>query len=251
MTVFVCRDTFEGILCGVYDGWTSGLGHDNVCLEIEDTGNVRMFADYRRVEEEDWKFLRVEEAVIRRAGRKTCGMVYRASLSREEEKADRIYRFLIYALSAGRDAAERLQIPAVNAVFQMNRSVENEANRLIEFLRFRQIAGGALLAVAAPKNDVIALTVPHFVDRMNAENWIICDKNRRKAAVHRSMGSTVTVHIPDGAFWEKLAEPGDQQEFEELWKTFCRSIAIGQRTNPRCQMNHLPLRYRPYMTEFT
>ena len=41
------------------------------------------------------------------------------------------------------------------------------------------------------------------------------------------------------------------ENYEELWRTFCASIAISQRKNPLCQRTHLPLRYRPYMTEFT
>ena len=35
MTVYVCEDSFDGILCGVYDAWMSRKGHDQVCLELE------------------------------------------------------------------------------------------------------------------------------------------------------------------------------------------------------------------------
>lgn len=45
MTIFTCSDTFEGILCGVYDAWMSKLGHANVKLEIENRGNIQMFAN--------------------------------------------------------------------------------------------------------------------------------------------------------------------------------------------------------------
>ena len=34
MTIFQCRDSLEGILCGVYDAWMSRLGHENAALPI-------------------------------------------------------------------------------------------------------------------------------------------------------------------------------------------------------------------------
>ena len=37
MTVYTCKDSFEGILTGVYDAWMSRKGHDNVRLELKGT----------------------------------------------------------------------------------------------------------------------------------------------------------------------------------------------------------------------
>ena len=51
MTIFQCSDTLDGILCGVYDAWMSRLGHGNAALELEGTGNLKMFTQYRKVEE--------------------------------------------------------------------------------------------------------------------------------------------------------------------------------------------------------
>ncbi|MEG2733099.1 MAG: DUF4130 domain-containing protein, partial [Clostridium sp.] len=45
-------------------------------------------------------------------------------------------------------------------------------------------------------------------------------------------------------------EVTDEKNYETLWKTFCTRISITERMNPTSQRNHLPLRYRPYMTEF-
>ena len=41
-----------------------------------------------------------------------------------------------------------------------------------------------------------------------------------------------------------------EEEFQMLWKTFCRAIAIEERRNPRCQQTLLPCRFRPHMNEF-
>ncbi len=250
MTVFTCSDTFEGILCGVYDAWMSRLGHDNVCLELENTGNIRMFAEYRRVEETPDKFEKVADAVQREAGQQVYEQIYCASLSRQPEKADRIYRYLIYALHFGRRVEDMLQVPAVYELFRLRRSVGNEATHLIEFIRFSQTSRGVLVGTVKPENDVILLMAPHFADRLREENWVIYDDRRRKAVLHRARKRWLMVQLPDDSWKERLMESSDQEEFENLWRTFHRSIAIAERTNPICQRTHLPFKYRPYMTEF-
>jgi len=250
MTIFICHDSFEGILCGVFDAWMSCLGHANVCLELEGTGNIRMFAEYRQVSETEEKVQKVIRAIREKAGQEVFEHVYRASLSMEPDKADRIYRYLIYALHYGRMIIDQIQIPAVYEIFRMNRNVSNEAHSLLEFLRFSQTKEGVLLGVIGPKNDVVSLLAPHFADRLSGENWIIYDEKRNKAVIHRTMGEWMMFQFPDEEWRERVVQSWDQEEFEDLWKTFHEHIAIGERTNYRCQRGHLPLRYRPYMTEF-
>lgn len=250
MTIFYCHDSFEGILCGVYDAWMSCLGHANVRLEIDGTGNLEMFAEYRQVQMSEEKAEKVIKAVLEKSGRESFEQIYRASLSREEERADRIYRYLIYALHYGRIVIDQIQIPAIYEIFRMNRNVNNEAHSHLEFLRFSQTGEGVLLGIIGPKNDVISLLAPHFADRLSGENWIIYDENRRKAVIHKAMGQWMILKLSDDAWKDRMIQSWDQKMFESLWSTFHEHIAIQERSNYKCQRNHLPLRYRPYMTEF-
>lgn len=250
MTIFQCRDSLEGILCGVYDAWMSRLGHENAALELENTGNLKMFAQYRNVEESQEKADKVIAAICRKAGRQAYEMVFRATLSQEEEKADRIYRFLIYALNCGSKVVDMLQIPAVYEIFRMNRNVGNEAHLLIEFARFSETKGKVLVCMVGPKNDVTILMAPHFADRLSGENWIIYDEGRRKGIVHKAEEGWMVVQTGDDRWRQQLCQGTDQEKFANLWKTFHNSIAIEERRNYVCQRGHLPLRFRPYMTEF-
>lgn len=250
MTIFTCKDSLEGILCGVYDAWSSRLGHANAALELEGTATLRMFAEYRQVEEDDEKAEKVIRSIRQKAGQEAYELVFCASLSREPQKADRIYRFLIYALNCGRKVTDMLQLPAVYEIFRMKRNVGNEAHQLIEFARFSETKDKVLVCVIGPKNDVTVLMAPHFADRLPEENWIIYDENRGKAVVHKAGAGWLIVRTEDSQWRKNLREATDQKEFEQLWKTFHTSIAIKERTNYVCQRGHLPLRYRPYMTEF-
>lgn len=250
MVVYQCQDNFDGILCGVYDAWMSRLGHDNVRLALAGTGNLEMFVEYRDVEETKEKRDQVIRAIREKIGLEVYRQVYQASLSRDEGKADKIYRYLICGFQYGGRVVDMLHLPAVYEMFQLCRFIGNEAHLLIEFARFAEMEEGILLCKVGPKNDVIVMMAPHFADRLSAENWMIYDENRKKAVVHPAGGQWLVMNMDDLSWREKLGKGTDEKTYSDLWKAFHRGIAIKERANYVCQRNHLPLRYRPYMTEF-
>lgn len=249
MTVFICREQVDDIWCGIYDAWMSRLGHANVRLEPEGQ-NRELFCDYRPVETCAEKAAKVTDSIRSRLSEDIYELVYKAALSQDADRADRIYRFLIYAFHFGPKVVDMLQIPAVFAIFQMNRNLSREYSHLQGFTRFSQMEEGVLLGRIGPKNDLTVLLANHFADRLSAENWILYDSTRMKAAVHRAGEGWVMVRTNSAEWQNRLKKATDESEYEVLWKIFCASIAISERSNPRCQMNMLPLRFRPYMTEF-
>lgn len=250
MVVFQCEDSFDSILCGVYDAWMSRLGHNNVRLELSDRGNLEMFSQYQPVIETEEKRDKVIKAILEKIGTESYEAVFQASLSMEEEKADFIYRYLIYGFHYGAGVADMLQIPAVYQIFRLCRYVTNEAHRLKEFARFSRMEEGLLIGRVGPRNDVLILTAPHFADRLSGENWILYDEKREKAVVHPANQDWMMMQMDSLEWRERLSKGSDEKEYEDLWKAFHRGIAIKERRNPVCQRNFLPLRYRPYMTEF-
>ena len=67
-TVFVCPDSLDGILTGVFDAWDSGLGHKMVRLEIRQEATLELFCEYRQVETDIEKAKKVLQTVERRLG---------------------------------------------------------------------------------------------------------------------------------------------------------------------------------------
>jgi len=249
MTVFVCGGEPEDIWCAIYDAWMSRLGHKNVRIEPE--GQDReLFCEYRGVETTGEKASKVTDSIRRKLSESVYEEVYKAALSQDVFRADKIYRFLIYAFAVGPKVINMLQIPAVFDLFQMTRCLGREYCRMREFARFSQMKEGILLARIMPKNDVIMLLAPHFADRMPSENWILYDCGRKKAAVHQADRGWVMVQADSAEWQQRLERETDEAVFENLWRTFHTSIAIQPRNNLRCQMNMLPLRFRPHMTEF-
>lgn len=250
MTVYVCEDSFEGILCGVYDAWMSKKGHENVRLEMEGIQDMELFCTYEPVERNEEKAKKVSSSIRKKLSEGVYEQVYLAALSQNPERADRIYRFLVDAFRYGNSILQMLHLPSAFGLFELCRFVENENHHLTGFLRFSRTEQGILISRIGPKNDVIPLLAVHFADRLPSENWLIYDENRKRAAVHPADREWFILREDREGWISRLVWKTDEEEYAALWKIFHQTIAIPERTNRVTQMNHLPLRYRPYMTEF-
>ena len=134
-------------------------------------------------------------------------------------------------------------------VFELSRKVGSEAHNYKGFLRFRELSGGILYGGIAPKNRILTCIAPHFANRLPQENWLIHDKTHHMYAVHEAGKEWVLVEN-ERIQEERLGHISEnEQMYASLWTAFCRTISIESRENPRSQMQHLPLRYRPEMTE--
>ena len=249
MVVFLCGEETDAIWCGIYDAWMSRLGHENV--RLEPCGWDReLFCDYRMVETSPGKAEKVTDSIRRKISEEVYEWTYKAALSQDRLRADKIYRFLIYAFHFGPKIMNMLHIPAVYDLFSMNRNIQNEYDHLRGFVRFSRMKEGILLGKIGPKNDMTVLLAPHFADRLPDENWILYDCGRSKAAVHQGGMGWVMVNAASEEWQARLNRATDEAEYEDLWRIFQKTIAIRERTNLKCQMTMLPLRFRPYMLEF-
>lgn len=81
MVVFVCEDSPEGIFTGVYDAWSSRLGHENVRLEVQGEYNYSLFSEYREVAVDQLKAQKVVRSVRRSLSELAYSWIYRTALS--------------------------------------------------------------------------------------------------------------------------------------------------------------------------
>lgn len=252
MTIFWCEDSLDGILTGVYEAWDSRLGHSNVKLKIEALDTLELFCEYRQVNTDLEKAEKVLRTVRRKLGEAAKEAVCYAAACPNSGKADAIYRMIALGLymEDGKRVVNCLQNPDVLLVMKLRQKAWHEAHRMMGFLRFRELANGVLYGKYVSPCSVLALIAPHFADRFRQEDWIIHDLQRNLLAIHRKNSYWVLTEA--GALNVDFLEcySSQEEEFQNLWKTFCKSIAIEERRNPRCQQNLLPLRFRPCMTEF-
>lgn len=251
-TVYLCENSVEGILSGVYTAWTSKKGHNNVKLQIVDeVGNMELFCQYEEVPASRKNAKKVVQAIKEKISAEAYTAVYKAALSVDSDRADKIYRFLIYGFHIGSSIVTMLQVQEVYDIFQMCRFIDNETHLLTGFVRFIEMEGDLLVSRIGPKNDVLVLLAPHFADRMSNENWVIFDEKRKKAVLHSANRRWFLADLSSSEWETKLKKAFEEDEYEDLFKRFRKSVTIRERKNPTCQQNHMPLRYRPYMPEFS
>lgn len=250
MTIFTCEDTLEGILTCIYDAWASHLGHEHIRLLVEPVIEYELFCEYRQVEVDRSKADKVITSICKKISPYAYRMIYYVAMSASPNKADMIYRFLLYGFHYGRPVTDMIQIPAVASMFTTNRAVSNEAHFFREFIRFQNMKGNVLVAHIEPKSNVLTFVAPHFADRMPSENWMIIDDIRKSAVVHPADQEYYLTTLTDDEI-QRISQLEDQDDpFIGLWKEFFTTIAIQPRANYRCQRNLFPIWYRKHATEF-
>ena len=194
----------------------------------------------------------VLSAVKEKISNEVYEYVMKAIVSDDSRRGDIIYQFITYGFTIGEKVIMAVQFQEVSDMFTLVRSVQNEAHRYIEILRFKEVVHKPplLLAVIEPKNDIAAHIANHFADRFNNEWFIIYDARHHKAVFHDVSGRW-EVRLLTRDEEEKICELHEtKEEYSELWRVFFDSIAIKERENKKLQMENLPIEHRKNMTEF-
>lgn len=251
-TVFVCEDSMEGILSGVYQAYASKLGH-NHCRLTTNANEYELFSTYREVETSMVLAKKVSKTLLERLGEEVYWRICLAMSSYEEDKAEAVYKTIVIGLAMqnGFRVLEHLTNPYVCRVFQMQRNAGFEFDHMRGFLRFQEMESGVLVAQIHPKNNLLVYLAPHFSDRLPQENFLIYDEKRKIAAIHEKEKQWYIVQGEelDTQALGNISEA--EAYYQNLFWHFCHSISIDSRKNINLQRQMLPLRFRDHMPEFS
>lgn len=251
--VYQCENSVEGILSGIYQAWSKAYGHEYIRLAVpalEDSANLEFFCEYFAVTPDAVQAEKVARTIRERISVRVYETMIRTLFSNRPDKADAVYHMLVGAFRYGEEILSHLAEPSVQAVFEMDRYVGNEAHQYTGFLRFEESLNGILVARFQPINDLLEVVTPHFENRFPGENFIIYDTGRQKAAFHRAGYPFIIRQVTAEEMQQFMQCSERELEFQQFWKAFFEMIAITERENPKLQRNMLPLHYRRYMTEF-
>lgn len=250
MTIFYCADDFESMMTCIYDAWDSGLGHEHVRLVKGMIEQMNFLDEYVFVKPDEEKVTKVVRSIQRKISNEVYVDVFYATLSYLPDALDAIYRYLILGFRYGKEVREMLQRSEVLRMMEIRRSTGNEAYSFREFCRFSSYNNQVYISIIEPKSNVLVLVAEHFLDRMPSENWILIDPNRRLCAVHEKNSPFYLRSLSQEELDSLLKLADRKDEFTHLWKAFFDTIAIKQRENRVCQMNHIPIWKRKNAVEF-
>ncbi len=238
-------------MSAVYEGWASRLGHQNIRIELTEAAQPELFCDYREVVTDLEKSKKVLRTLRRELGEEAYIFLSRAAYSKDPGKADAIYKTIVYGLhlSKKHKIMNCMTLDCVCMVRKLQLNVWHEAHRLMGFLRFSELADGILFAGIHPENDILPIIAPHFADRFPEENWVICDENRDRFAIHRAQKGWMLLEGVALSPETKIHFSEQEDSYQQLWKTFVHHIAIEGRKNEMLQNSLLPLKFRDRMTE--
>ena len=252
MYVYLCQDTPESIFTGIYNIYQDrhNLPDTRILLEQE----AMLFAEYITVTADAQKAAKVIRTIHRQFGERDAHFIFMALSAPSPDKAEAVYRTIAYGLEhhVGQGHLfDHLANRNVLLTHKLGLRASREAQHLKGFTRFRELENGILFAEIDPKNDILPDLMEHFSDRFPMENLMLLDEGRQTFGIHRSgegwflaAGEGVAERVKEAAVTE------GELVYSALFRRFCTSIAIKERENPELQRNFLPMRFRPYMTEF-
>ena len=80
---------------------------------------------------------------------------------------------------------------------------------------------------------------------MTNENWVIHDVKRGIGALY----NTREWLIQDIKIQDDLLLREEEEEYQQLWKAYFKSIAIETKINPKLQKRCMPMRYWKHLVE--
>lgn len=240
--VFQYDGTFEGFLCCVFESYV----HKELPIAFysDEEGCVLSFYSVRTIHTLPENAQRVYRS-LHKCSSSAAQLLRRAFLTCLEEKELHLYHLVRKLYKEGpsflKNQADEVYHPIAKALRHMNGEVE----KLRGFVRFSDY-NGILGAEIEPKNRVLPLLRHHFCSRYANESLFIYDRNHKEVLFYAKGRSRI---VPVDNL--QLSLPGEEEiHYRALWKRFYETIAIKERTNPRCQNTFLPKRYRGTMTEF-
>lgn len=160
--------------------------------------------------------------------------------SGESNRFKVLFDYLHIAISnKNTDISTAFAFPEVQAFTDLKNRIYTELHRFKGFLRFMETENGFYYAYYEPDNDITELLVPHFKARLQSPFIIhdikrnilaLCDGKQYK--IFNGGDNSVTVFMSES-----------EENFQNLWRQYYKSINIEERKNLRQMRNYMPERY--------
>ena len=244
MKDFVYDNTFEGLLTAIFYAYSE---KEPCFISKLKYYTPNMLNEVINIAIEDDKFDRVYKSIVNNLNKNVLIKIYYLFLS-DIPSADTLclkYLKLCYKYGVNINLAKNNDI--IIEVDKYCKRVTNETHRIIGFVRFKEVGPLNFYASIEPDHNILPLILNHFVERFSDQNFIIHDLKRNSAIIYNRKDSIITEFTKEEA--NNFLRSNNDSTFENLWKTFYKSINIEERRNLRQQRGYMPMRYWKHLTE--
>ena len=229
--------TFDGLLTIVFDSYINKTLPQKIFSQDDYVPN---FLDKTLFIKSDYeKSQRVFNGIEKNIGYDALYNSYNAFLSNEKEKEIYILKYLCNGFDIGPKINNMLTVSYVFKVINMRKKALAECHKLKGLLRFQEVGNNLGYASIHPDNNILEPLGHHFINRLPTLNFIIHDKNRNICFLYNQ--KEYKIISGEGLSIPSISE--NEKMYQDLWKMFFKTIAIKERTNPRCQMQYMPKKY--------
>lgn len=251
MLEYLYDGTFMGLLTAIFDAFNRKEIPDVI---LRPQGQRLLFARTHEVKTNEQEANRVLDGIMRIGGNPTCEQLFHAYLSQSAVMEMLILNYTKELFFRKRPIMTDLGNKTILQIHKLDRMVVRESHRTLMFIRFERATDGTYFAPFAPKYDVLPLVTGHFKHRFADQQWLIYDTFRDYGFYYDCKNlEQVTIQNPSftkesGSLRQGL-EHAEEDNYQELWRTYFKSIAIAERKNPTLQCNFMPKRFWKYLTE--
>lgn len=244
--LFEYDNSFPGFLCA--------------CAELFNTGDISANSIIKQSEQGD---LFQERIVTKHDDERAAKVWHRISASFSYEY---MYKIMASFLSDTKNADESLAkymykvyrkiLPQADVSdkdamnFEISsRRTTREAHLYAGLVRFSELIDQTFYAPIKPECNILPLLGDHFSHRFNTMKLVIHDVGRNMAILYEP---GTQWFIAENFYLDADLEDvisAKEKQIQDMWKLYHTTIAIKERTNPKCQRNFMPRHYWEYITE--
>lgn len=239
-----CVYLYDGTLAGFYTCVHEAVYQKEVPLFIwPQSSSQQSFFFTKTISTQQEKAQGVRASVKNQLGPQGRYLVETVFFSCLEEKEKKLLSLILLGYEKGKKLLEALDHPTVYPLYRAQRHLLGEVHAFEGFVRFEEV-DGLLYSKIAPKNQVLPFLSKHFEERFANEKWMIFDEVHHMALCYEKGHSQMVPvkHI-------EVTTSDEELLWQNLWKTFYKTLSIKERENKKNRMNHMPKRYWSNLVE--
>jgi probable DNA metabolism protein len=243
--VYIYDGSYQGLLSAIY----AALKERIIPVRIIKNDNYRndLFYDKIVIESSEKNAEFLSEKIRTKISSNSLRYVFHSFHSELDKIEDYIYRYILMGFKYGDKIDNKLTEKYVRKVHDAAAKVRRESHRYKGLIRFKEAVGGKFYAAVEPDYNILILIATHFKNRLSTQDWIIHDKLRETAVIYSAEDYEWLLIDLKSDFKPELSE--QENDIQDLWKSFFSAVSIKNRLNPKLQRQFMPKKYWKHLIE--